>query len=201
MGRKAQTQGEKIYKELKKNINKSIYEEKKHCAMVIDVLGNPEKATMASFCIEAGISDKTFYKWINKYDIFHECYRYACMLSQQQWDNTGKNGMYDEDFNIEVWKVQGAARYGVGKTNRVRVHIDADTSPFEQYKQLMAQASNGDFSSSELKQLMESINIGCRAYEQFELQKEIDVMKTDLKKMSQNNADNIRPIESFKKTN
>ena len=43
----------------------------------------------------------------------------------------------------------------------------------------------GDFTASELKQLMESINIGIRAYESFELQKEVNLMRNDLAKMGQ----------------
>lgn len=190
-----------LYEKIKKNINSEIYDEKIHCPMVINVMSNKEQGTMASFCIEAGISDTTFYRWINKHPVFRECYRHGCMISQDEWDKEGRRGMYCEDFNIEVWKVQGAARYGVGKTNRVRVHVDAETTPFDQYKQLMAQASNGDFSSAELKQLMESVNIGCRAYEQFDLQKELDKMKDDIIKMGQNSGNNIRPIETAKKTN
>ncbi len=194
------------YEQIKKNQSgnsKKIngYEEKKHCAMVIEIMSDSTEATMQSFCVKAGISDKTFYTWLYKYPIFAECYQYGRMVSYKNWEDVGKNSMYDEDFNIEVWKMQGASRYGVGKTNRVRVHIDSETNPFDQYKQLMAQASNGDFTAAELKQLMEAINIGCKAYEVFEMQKEINRMKEDLKKMSNHNANNIRPIESAKKAN
>jgi hypothetical protein len=58
----------------------------------------------------------------------------------------------------------------------------------------MNQASMGDFTAAELKQLMESINIGIRAFESFELQKEVNAMKEDLLKMSQNNGNNILSI-------
>jgi hypothetical protein len=190
-----------IYKRIKKNVNKEIYEEKTHCTLILDVMADSSRGTMAAFCKAAGISDTTFYKWLHKYEVFKECYRHGCMISLENWDKEGQRGMYCEDFNIEVWKVQGTSRYGVGKTNRVRVHIDAETTPFEQYKQLISQASNGDFSSAELKQLMESINIGCRAYEQFDLQKELDSIRENLKKMESHSAHNIRPIETIKKTN
>lgn len=188
-----------VYLQIKAGSHKK-YDEQKHCTMIIKVMSDTHKATMAAFCVEAGISDCTFYKWLNKYPTFKECYRYGCMISQNNWDQMGTMGMTDEMFNIEIWKTQGAARYGVGKTNRIRVHVDVDTTPFDQYKQLMSQASNGDFTSSELKQLMESINIGCRAFEQFELQKEVTEMKEALKKMETHNAHSIGSIASTPKT-
>ncbi len=194
------TTAEEIYKRIKSKV-KSKFNEKKHCAMIIDVMSDGDKGTVASFCVEAGISDTTFFRWISKHDIFRECYRYGCMISQREWERKGNLGMYMEDFNIEVWKVQGASRYGVGKTNRVRVHIDSESTPYDQYKQLISQASNGDFSSTELKQLMETINIGCRAFEQFELQKEVDDIKKDLHKMGVHSGNYSGSIESTQKTN
>jgi len=117
------------------------------------------------------------------------------MIARENWEREGEAGKGDESFDLELWKTQGAARYGVGKTNRVRVHIDADSTPYSQYKQLMMQASMGDFTASELKQLMESINIGIRAYESFELQREVDTMRDDLTKMNSENGNNIVAIK------
>lgn len=187
-----------IYLSLKKGVK---YEEEVHCPMVIRVLSDPNKGTMAAFCKEAGISDSQFYRWCHKYKVFNQCYRYGCMLSLENWEEEGRQGKHDDSFNLEIWKIQGSARYGIGRSNRVRVHVDSKKTPFDQYQQLIEQASFGDFTSAELKQLMESINIGCRAYEQFELQKEIDKMRKDLTKMSQNNGNNIVSIEGTQKAN
>jgi hypothetical protein len=170
------------------------YSEAKHCKMVIDCMN--DNGTMSAFCVKAGIGDSTFYKWMNKYDNFMSCYRIGCMIARENWEREGEDGKGDESFDIDLWKTQGAARYGVGKTNRVRVHIDADSTPYDQYKQLLTQASMGDFTASELKQLMESINIGIRAYETFQLQKEVDAMRQDLTKMSHDNGNNIVPIKT-----
>ena len=169
------------------------YNEAKHCKMVIDSMNTD--GTMSAFCVKAGIGDKEFYRWMHKYETFMDCYRIGCMIARENWEREGDLGKGDESFDIELWKVQGSARYGVGKTNRVRVHIDADSTPYDQYKQLLAQASMGDFTASELKQLMESINIGIRAYESFQLQKEVDDMRKDLLKMTQDHGNNIVPIK------
>lgn len=168
------------------------YVEEHHCPLIIKIMDR--EGTMAAFCVQAGISDTTFYRWLHKHELFHECYRIACMVARDNWEKEGQESKFDEEFNLEVWKIQGAARYGVGRTNRVRLHIDARTTPYEQYQQLVNQASMGDFSAAEFKQLVEGINIGLRAYEVIELQKEIDQMKADLNKMSQNHVNNIVPI-------
>jgi len=170
-----------LYKAQKDGLHK--YEEAKHCKMIIECMNT--SGTMSAFCVEAGIGDSSFYRWIHKHDMFMDCYRIGCMIARENWEREGEAGKGDESFDLELWRTQGAARYGVGKTNRVRVHLDADSTPYEQYKQLLAQASMGDFTASELKQLMESINIGIRAYESFELQKEVNLMRNDLAKMGQ----------------
>lgn len=168
------------------------YKEEIHCPMIIDVMNGP--GTMSAFCVQAGISDTTFYRWLHKYDVFNECYRVGCMIARDNWEREGELGKQDEYFNIEVWKIQGSARYGIGRTNRVRLHIDSKSTPYEQYQQLVSQASMGDFTASEFKQLVEGINIGLRAFEVIELQKEVDQMKSDLERMSQNHVNNLIPI-------
>jgi len=169
------------------------YDEVKHCKLIIDCMA--KHGTMSSFCVESGIGDGQFYKWMNRHEMFMDCYRIACMIARENWEREGELGKGDESFDLELWKAQGAARYGVGKTNRVRVHLDADSTPYDQYKQLLVQASMGDFTAAELKQLMESINIGIRAYESFELQKEVDAIRKDLTKMSAN-GNNIVAIKT-----
>lgn len=44
-------------------------------------------------------------------------------------------------------------------------------------------ASNGDFTAGEIKQLMEAINVGLNAHQAFEVQKQIDELKSDLLKV------------------
>ena len=58
-------------------------------------------------------------------------------------------------------------------------------TPWEQYQQILKQAEKGDFNASEIKQLMESINVGTRVYETFKLQVDFDTMKEDFNEMSQ----------------
>lgn len=187
---------QEIYQKLK---TRTIYDEEIHCPMVIECMSS--SGTVSSFCKEAMISDTSFYRWVNAHPMFETCYRYASMVAREEWEDQGRSGKDDPEFNLEYWRIVGSSRYGLGKTNRVRVEVDEEASPYIQYQQLLKQASHGDFTASELKQLMESVNVGSRVFETFKLQQEVDTMKEDLNKMSQNHVNNIIPIEKAQKAN
>lgn len=186
----------KVYQSIKKGGGK--YKEEVHCPMILEVMNN--EGTMTAFCKKAMISDALFSKWTHKYPLFRECYQLGKMISRANWEEEGEIGAQDKDFNMEHWKAKGAFRYGYGKTNRVTVEINPDKNPYLQYKELVVQANNGDFTATELKQLMESINIGIRAYESFELQGELNELKKDLDKMRNINGQNSVPIAYLAKT-
>jgi hypothetical protein len=196
----------KTYLDIKTKKNQK-YVEEIHCPMIIKVMSRAEGATMSAFCVEAGIGDGTFYKWLAQHPIFDECYRYGCMISQNNWEKEGDEGMYNNavdsgnGFNATVWQIKGSARYGVGKTNRIRVRLDPSATPWKQYEQLLKQASHGDFTSSELKQLCEALNIGSRVYEQFEMQNEINELKESLAKVLNTRGDNSGTVKAIKETN
>ena len=179
-----------IYKIFKNNEQK--YNEETHCEMIIKCIS--EKGTISAFCKEAMISDSSFYRWTRIHPIFESCYRYATMVAREAWEEEGRYGKDDPDFNMDYWKTIGSHRFGLGKSNRVRVDVDSEANPYLQYQQLLRQASHGDFTAAEVKQLMESVNVGSRVFESFKLQQEVDAMKDDLSKMSQNHAHNIIPI-------
>jgi hypothetical protein len=187
----------RIYKDIK-NKN-TAYEEEKHCPMIIKVMS--ELGTVSGFCVTAEIADSTFYEWTKKYPVFNECYRVGCMLARENWEEEGRLGKGNESFNLEYWRTVGASRFGIGKNNRIRIELNEESSPYEQYQQLIRQASYGDFNSAEIKQLMESINVGVRVYETFKLQQEVDNMKDDLFKMNQHSGNNIISIKEASKIN
>jgi hypothetical protein len=193
------TEAERIYLNIKDN--RTMYDERLHCTMLIEVLLNPEGGTMSAFCKKAFISDSTFYSWCNRYTVFRDCYRYGIMAAKEIWEKQGREGQHDPDFNMEYWKQIGSMRYSLGKSNKVRLEIDSEATPYDQYTQLINQSSNGDFTAAELKQIMECINVGRNVYESFKLQQEVDKMREDLLKMSQGHGDNIIPIEKVAKTN
>lgn len=175
----------KLYLDLKKATNK--YKEEIHCPMILDVMNN--EGTMTAFCKKALISDGLFYKWTNQYKVFNECYQIGKIISRANWEEQGSNGIKKKTFNLDYWRLIGASRYGMGR-GRVRMGVDPGSNPYDQYKQLINQASQEEFSASEIKQLMESINVGIRAYESFELQHQVDQMKSDLERMKLEDANN-----------
>ncbi len=188
----------KLYLQIKKE-GLGTYDEEVHCPMVLKVMN--EEGTMTAFCSKAKISDALFYKWTNKYPVFSNCYQVGKMLSKSNWEEEGRNGKADEYFNIEYWRITGACRYGVGRANRVRMAVDSDANPYEQYKQLIKQAGCEEFTASEIKQLMESINVGRGAFETFKLQESIDNMKSDMERMRTNNAHNTGTVKVTTETN
>lgn len=191
-----QIEAKNLYLQIKKG-NRT-YKETIHCPMILEVMN--EQGTMTAFCKQAGISDALFYKWTMLYPIFDECYQLGKMYSKSNWEEEGRDGKDDENFNMEYWRITGACRYGVGRQNRIRMAVNAESNPYEQYQQLIKQAGREEFTASEIKQLMESINVGRGAFETFQLQQSIDAMQNDISRMALNNEHNSRSIEKFEKT-
>jgi hypothetical protein len=190
----------KIYEKLKKKgTNISSYNESLHCPMVLEIIGNG--GSVSEFCTEALISDTTYYRWRQMYPMFDECSRIAVNYAQILWEREGETNSDNPDFNWRYWEGIGNHRFYLNKQARVRINVDDKADPHTQYQQLIKQGQEGDLTASEIKQLMESINIGIRAYESFKLQAEVDKMKEDLVKMNLENGNNIVTIEKPEKTN
>jgi len=186
----------KIYNKVK--AHNQIYDEKEHCLMVLNIIGNG--GTVAEFCLEAYISEKLFYKWRNTYPVFDECSRLASLYAQVMWEREGEENADNPDFNFRYWEGIGAQRYNYGRSARIRLNVDSSADPHTQYQQLIEQATGGQFCASEIKQLMESINIGIRAYESFKIQEQVDKMKEDIIKMNLHNGNNITAVKETQAT-
>jgi hypothetical protein len=173
------------------------YVEEIHCPMILTVMN--EEGTMTAFCKKAGISKAAFYRWIGKYKHFRECYDMGMVFSRDNWEQEGETGKNEEFFNFDHWRLTGAMRYGVGK-NRVRMGINPKSDPYKQYQELVALANTEEFNASEVKQLMESINVGIRAFETFKMQEQLDIIKDDLARMGVHSVNNSNSIEKAAKT-
>lgn len=175
---------------LKVKNHRSDYIEELHCPMIIRNMLH--FGTVSSFCVEAFVSDQTFYNWANRHELFRECYLLAKMHAREQWEEEGRMLRHrvlekgETDHSFEYWRMIGWSRYGVGKNSRIRLELDPNAKPNDQYAQLLKQAASGDFTAGEIKQLMEAINVGLNAHQVFTLQKEIDELKSNLDKMSTN---------------
>jgi hypothetical protein len=179
-----------IYKQTRDNT--IIYNEARHCTLLLKVMGDPKKSRLSAFCAAVGISESKFYKWVNEHELFRECYLIGQVLSRENWENQGEE-LRDEivlpgtsNHKFEHWRMMGWARFGVGKNSRIRLKLNSKSAPNEHYSQLLEQAAEGDFTAGEIKQLMEAINVGMSAHQVFNLQKEIDQLKFDLTIMNEN---------------
>lgn len=180
----------------------SEYVEELHCKMMLNIYADRNKSRLSAFCVEAVIGESTFYDWIHRYPTFARCYEFCKMMAKENWEKEGEL-LRDLDTKevgcrFEQWRLQGWTRFGIGKNARIRLHLKEGANPAEHYQQLMKQASNGDFTAGEIKQLMEAINVGLNAHQVFELQKEIDQLKSDLIKISEiKNGENTYTAKSI----
>jgi hypothetical protein len=178
--------------------NKIQLNEDLHCPMLLEAMSNSDKGSFTAFCVEAGIGEKKFYEWLMKSELFATCYGLGKMISRENWEDLGRQ-IRDEvnmpgtvNHKFEYWRSIGWNRFGIGKNSRIRLNLKSTDTPNQHYEQLINQASEGDFTAGEIKQLMEAINVGLNTHQVFALQKEIDQLKSDLATMSENsNAHNI----------
>lgn len=180
-----------IYNHFKSN-KREAYDEEKHCKMLIKVMLDPKKGTLNAFCLEAKITEQTFYNWVNRYDLLRDVYSYSRLIAREQWEEEGRE-LRDREFQVgtinyafEHWKLVGWSRFGVSKNSRLKLKLDAGDTPAKHYEGIIRQASEGDFTASEFKQLMEAVNVGLNVQQVYELQKQIDELKSDLELMAVN---------------
>jgi hypothetical protein len=183
-----------MFKKLK---GKPKLDEDIHCALILKIMADPNKGRMSAFCVEVCISDFTFYNWLKQSDLFLQCYALGKMIARENWEYDGQQIREEvtmpgtSNHKFEHWRMVGWSRFGVGKNSRIRLDLDPKGTPNQHYQQLMHQASQGDFTAGEIKQLMEAINIGLTAHQVEVLQQEIDQLKADLITMTENsNGDN-----------
>ncbi len=188
-----------IFEHFKKGPTK--YDEETHCKMLLDTMMDEQRGTLSSFCVEAMISEQTFYNWCKDHAVFDDLYRFCKMYSREAWEQRGfilkdevmPIGMISHAF--EHWRLIGWSRFGVSKNSRVRLNLNYNDTPDKHYSQLLKQASEGDFTAGEIKQLMEAINVGLNTHQVFALQSEIDALKSDLATMK-TNSDGNNPISN-----
>lgn len=183
---------DKIYNHFKNYKANSKFKEEIHCRMLIETMTDPDGGSIPAFCVKAMVTETTFYNWVKENPLFGNLYYYTKLIAREIWEDEGRR-LRDADFpmgvvnySFEHWKLMGYSRFGVSKNGRIKLNLDPDGSPAQHYSQLLKQASEGDFTASEIKQLMEAVNVGLNTHETFELQKQIDELKSDLAIMSAN---------------
>lgn len=176
-----------IFQRIKSGVN---YKEEIHCPLIIEIMADTSRSTMSDFCIEIGIGESKFYDWVNQYPLFLESYALGKMYARKNWEHDGQAlcGIPYEELgcSFEHWRMIGWSRFGVGKNSRIRLNLNPKDTPDKHYSQLMEAAKQGEYTAGEIKQLMEAVNVGLKADENFRLQREVDEIKSDLAKMELN---------------
>lgn len=173
------------------------YEEAKHCKSILEILSLG--GTVIDFLIKHGISKQRMVSWQMKHNLFRECFMLGRDIGKQRWMREGQTNIDNKEFNYKVWEAWGRQNYG--GIDKISLFIDPTTSPFQQYQQILYQSTCGDFTSSEIKQIMESINIGIRAYETCELEGQIKELQEGLEKMEQREIESQIQNQGYAETN
>lgn len=183
-----------IYEHFKRNKYNDIYDEEVHAKILIKVMLDPNQGTHNAFCINPGvmIHERTFYKWVREHEFFGDLYYFTRMIAREIWEEEGRKVRDTEyqlgtiNYSFEHWKLIGWSRFGISKNSRLKINIDPNANPAQHYASILRQASEGDFTAAEFKQLMEAVNVGLNVHQVFELQKQIDELKSDLGVMTAN---------------
>jgi hypothetical protein len=183
---------DEIYDHFKNKRNLK-YDEEKHCKLLINVMMDRSKGCHTYFCTEGIISEATFYVWVREHSLFGDLYYFCKMIAKQVWYEEGieiKSKEYQMgtmNYEMEHWKLIGWAKFGISKNSRLKINVNPTDSPAKHYEMILRQAAEGDFTAAEFKQLMEAVNVGINVHQLFELQKQIDELKSDMNIMSMNN--------------
>lgn len=181
---------DELFEKIKnKRIN---YDEDEHCKLVLRVMADPERGTYSACCIDIGIGEATFYRWVHQHPLFGECFAIGKMWSRERWEEEGRR-LREEiimpgtiNYKYDYWKMVGWSRFGIGKNSRIRLDLNPNDSPIKHYSQIIEQAGKGDFTAGEIKQLMEAVKIGLSTEQAVRMQEEIDQLKKDLATMVEN---------------
>lgn len=196
-----------LYRHFRKQHGKSLYREDLHCRMVIRIMINYDTATTENFCVEARISDRTFRQWLAQHELFRDIYYFSRMIAKVRWEDEGRRikseylPIGSMNYEFEHWKMIGWTRFGVSRNSRIKLDLDPKDQPVRHYEKILEQAAQGDFTASEFKQLMEAVNVGLNVQTIYELQKQVNELKSDLAIMQANTSvNNPFPVATITET-
>ena len=104
------------------------YNETAHCELVLQIISKNPRPT--AFCKAAGISDRTFYKWL-KNENFNEAYRIALCYARESWEEEYDNNKNNEDWDKKRWQEWGDRNLNL-RANRISVQVNSECPPWEQ---------------------------------------------------------------------
>src|ERR1700689_1697589 len=100
-----------------------------HLEMLVNIMTNKDKGTLSAFCVEALISEQTFFGWARDHEIFGELYSFFKIYTREVWEKEGRElrdttmpiGTINHAF--EYWKLIGWSRFGISKNSRIKLNL------------------------------------------------------------------------------
>ncbi len=124
---------DKIYSRFK-NKNSQKYKEEEHCKLLIKIMMQKDSGCPSLFCVNAMISEQTFYVWVRTHILFGNLYYFTRMLAKQLWYEEGRE-IRDKEYQIgtmnyefEHWKLMGWAKFGISKNSKIKINVDPEAS-------------------------------------------------------------------------
>lgn len=147
-----------------------------HIPMIKDLFR--EGKSIASFCVKAEISKKTFFQWIKDHPEFEEAYEDALSLAEEWWDSLAIAGAMDPAFNTKTWGVVMRNRFDYTDTRKLKMPgVDPNADVIEQSKQLMKAIVEGNYTGNESTQLMRTMESAVKIQKIVEYGEELDAIK------------------------
>lgn len=155
-----------------------------HIPLLLEMFKNGD--SLAAYYVAADICESTFYDWTNKYPEFDAAYSKANNSAQIWWENYGKNGANQPNFNFAYFNSVMINRFGQTSHRKLKIKNIADVATHtDRFNVVMKEVANGTLTGHELKQLSDSLVCGVKIAE-------VTTMANDIKDLQQRlaNADN-----------
>jgi len=160
------------------------YDPKIHIPLLLEMFSKGDSLT--AYLVAADIVESTFYEWTNTYPAFDEAYDKANNSARAWWENYGKNGATQPNFNFAYFNSVMINRFGQTPHRKLKIKNIANVDTHaDRFNVVMQEVANGALTGHELKQLSDSLVCGVKIAE-------VTSMANDIKDLQQRlaNADN-----------
>ena len=129
-----------------------------YCQKLIEMGKKGDSICM--FCAAVGISEHTFYEWVDKYPPFDKANKEAKAYAQAWWESFGQQYVvtqYDksggETFNYNLYRLIVGGRFGLATSPKVRNKKLGKGSLADKAQAMMEMLGDGDLQTEQAKAL------------------------------------------------
>lgn len=137
------------------------YDEEYHCPRLIQIFAQGH--SIAKFCSEAGISHRTFNRWVDRHDNFFEAYELAKQFQATYYHERLLDAMDSKEANLPA--ILAGAKIIAGLTGNRPLKLKGlkkDASFKEQYECLLDNVSSEEMEASEAKAFADILAVGVK---------------------------------------